>query len=272
MAQALGQMRIGFIGGGNMAEALIRGLLAAGAAPANLLVAELLDSRREQLRQRYGVQALTQSGALLEQAEIIVLAVKPQAAEAALAPISDLFESHHCLISILAGVSTARLEKLLGGTPRVIRVMPNTPALIGAGAAGISRGRNATDADEQRACALFRSVGQVQVVKEALLDAVTGLSGSGPAYAYLLIEAMADGGVLEGLPRDVALQLAAQTVAGAAQMVLQEGEHPALLRDRVCSPAGTTIAALRCLEGAGLRSAVIEAVACAAQRSRELAG
>lgn len=261
---------IGFIGGGNMAEALIRGLVASGVSPARITVAELMPQRRLFLEHTYGVVTTESSRDVVAEHSAIILAVKPQVAEAALQPIAALLGDDKCLISILAGVSTAKIEAILGGDKRVIRVMPNTPALIGAGAAGLCAGANASADDLAAACSLFECVGVAQVVKESLLDAVTGLSGSGPAYVYLMIEALADGGVLEGLPRDTALMLAAKTVAGAAQMVLDGDEHPAVLRDRVCSPAGTTIAAVRALEQGGVRTALIEAVHCAAKRSREL--
>lgn len=262
---------IGFIGGGNMAEALIRGLVASGVSPDQITVAELMPQRRIFLEHTYGVATTEHSADVVAAHSSVILAVKPQVLEAALQPIATLFGNTTCLISILAGVSTTRIESILSPGARVIRVMPNTPALIGAGAAGLCAGVNATADDLAAACALFECVGVAQVVKESLLDAVTGLSGSGPAYVYLIIEALADGGVLEGLPRETALMLAAQTVAGAAQMVLDGEDHPAVLRDRVCSPAGTTIAAVRALEQGGVRAALIEAVHCAAQRSRELA-
>jgi len=260
----------GFIGGGNMAEALIRGLIAAGVPAAQLMVAELQAERREFLQRTYGVVVSADSAEVVKQNTTVILAVKPQALEAALLPVADLFSSDTCLISILAGVATAKLESLVGDSVPVIRVMPNTPALIGAGAAGICAGRYATENYVAMARELFSCVGTVEVVAEALLDAVTGLSGSGPAYVYMIIEALADGGVLEGLPRSTALMLAAQTVAGTAQMVLESKEHPAVLRDRVCSPAGTTIAAVQTLERKGLRSALIDAVQISANRSREL--
>lgn len=261
---------IGFIGGGNMAEALIKGLLSSGVEAASVAVAEMRAERCDYLTSNYGVRACTDCAAVVDENSLIILAVKPQALEAALLPVADLFHAEKCLVSILAGVSTGKLQHLVGDKVPVVRVMPNTPALIGAGAAGISGGRYATSTDMQRAEQLFGCVGTVKVVAESLLDAVTGLSGSGPAYVYMMIEALADGGVLEGLPRDTALALAAQTVAGAAQMVLVNNEHPALLRDKVCSPAGTTIAAVQKLEQAGLRSALIDAVQCSARRSREL--
>lgn len=264
------QVKIGFIGGGNMAEALIRGLLESGVVTDNVMVAELRAERREYLQRTYGIAICNDSAEVVAANSVIVLAVKPQVLEAALLPLADQFDSDKCLISILAGVATAKLEKLIGDKVAVVRVMPNTPALIGAGAAGISGGRYATAENLEQARQMFASVGVVEIVPELLLDAVTGLSGSGPAYVYTMIEAMAEGGVLEGLPRDTALLLAAQTVAGAAQMVLANNEHPALLRDRVCSPAGTTIAAVQTLERHGIRSALIDAVQSSACRSREL--
>jgi pyrroline-5-carboxylate reductase len=261
---------IGFIGGGNMAEALIRGLIDAGVAAQTLLVAELRPERCQYLEQTYAVRTTQNCELAVTTNPLIILAVKPQAMAAALTPLADLFSEDKCLISILAGVTTAKLEAVVGSRARVVRVMPNTPALIGAGAAGVSAGRFASSADLELARELFACVGVVEIVPEKLLDAVTGVSGSGPAYVYTIIEALADGGVLQGLPRDTALMLAAQTVAGAAQMVLTTKEHPAVLRDRVCSPAGTTIAAVQLLEQRAVRSALIDAVQCATERSREL--
>lgn len=264
--------KIGFIGGGNMAEALIRGLVDSGVAATSIMVAELMAERREFLHQTYGVVTTDDSSQLVQKQQLIILAVKPQALEAALNPVAEHFDADKCLVSILAGVETSRLEALLGGQPRVVRVMPNTPALIGVGAAGLCGGRHATAADVTAATQLFAAVGVVEVVAESLLDAVTGLSGSGPAYVYTFIEALADGGVLEGLPRDVSLKLAAQTVVGAAQMVLDGDDHPAVLRDRVCSPAGTTIAAVQSLEQGNFRATLMAAVSAASQRSKELGG
>lgn len=261
---------IGFIGGGNMAEALIRGVLRCGVAADTIRVAELVDERRQFLEHTYGIATTRSSAEVVAAQPVIVLAVKPQGLEAALKPVADVFTAEKCLISILAGVATTRIEAILGERPRVLRVMPNTPALIGAGATGLCAGRYATSADLEWARTFFAAVGVVEIVSEALLDAVTGLSGAGPAYVYLMIEALADGGVLEGLPRSTALRLAAQTVAGAAQMVLDGDDHPAVLRDRVCSPAGATIAAVQVLEQSGVRSALINAVQRAAQRSRQL--
>ncbi|WP_316347569.1 pyrroline-5-carboxylate reductase [Desulfuromonas acetoxidans] len=268
----MGLTALGFIGGGNMAEALIKGLIASGMDSKAILVAELMPERRQFLEQTYGIETTADSSQVVAEKKVILLAVKPQALDAALMPLSEAFSDDHCMISILAGVKTSRIEAILGGSPRIVRVMPNTPALIGTGAAALSGGRYAQDDDVELARQLFASVGVVEVVAEKLLDAVTGLSGSGPAYVYTIIEALADGGVLEGLPRDVALNLAAKTVAGAAQMVLDTGEHPAVLRDRVCSPGGTTIAAVDTLEKGKLRATLMGAVTRASQRSRGVSG
>lgn len=263
---------IGFIGGGNMAEALLRGLLL-GAVPAEgLLVAEPHDERRQYLRERYGIGVVAGNGEVVARCDLVVLAVKPQVAAQVLDELAAGWSDAKRLVSILAGVGTAQLEDGLPGAARVVRAMPNLPAVVGEGATALCRGRHATPADLTLARHLFESVGTVQVVSEGQMDTVTGLSGSGPAYVFTLIEALADGGVLEGLPRETALALAVQTVLGAAKLAREGGEHPAQLRDKVCSPGGTTIAGVRALEQHGLRAALIEAVAAATRRSRELGG
>ena len=262
--------RIGFIGGGNMAEAFIKGLINGGYPAAELLVAEPTESRRTFLSRTYGVTTTGDNLEVVEFATIIILAIKPQLAASVIPPLAAACTAQKLLISILAGVSTATLEELFGKTPRVVRAMPNTPALIGAGAAGLCCGRYASAEDLSLAQQLFTTFGMACIVSEEQLDAVTGLSGSGPAYIFTVIEALADGGVQEGLPRDIALALATQTVLGAAQLVKESGEHPALLRDKVCSPGGTTIAAVQVLEEKGLRAALMAAVAAATRRSREL--
>lgn len=265
------QGKIGFIGGGNMAEALIRGMLR-GAFPATqLLVADPSAERRRLLSERFGVACSTDNRALVAECDLLVLAVKPQLVNEVLTELAPVFAgTNKLLVSILAGVATVTLEELLGGAPRVVRAMPNLPAVVGAGATALCAGRHARSEDLASARHLFEAAGSVQVVLERQMDAVTGLSGSGPAYVFTVIEALADGGVLEGLPREVAQALAVQTVLGAAQLVKESGEHPAALRDRVCSPGGTTIAGVRTLEEKGLRAALIEAVASATRRSREL--
>ncbi len=262
--------KIGFIGGGNMAEALIKGLIK-GAFPAGqILVAEPLKSRRLQLAERYGIDTRETAAEVVPASQVVVLAVKPQVVFSVMPEIARVFKSEALLVSIAAGICSLTLEGFFAEGARLVRAMPNTPALVGAGATAICRGSRAVEEDMQTARHLFETVGMVRVVDEGQMDAVTGLSGSGPAYVYTVIEAMAAGGVQQGLPMDVALALAAQTVAGAARLVLEGGEHPAQLRDKVCSPGGTTIAAVKALEEKGLRAALMEAVARAAQRSAEL--
>lgn len=262
--------RIGFIGGGNMAEAFIKGLLKGSYATTDLLVSEPDAARRTFLTSTYGVPTTGDNREVVNNSEIIILAVKPQLATAVVSAFAPAFSNKKLLISILAGVATTTLEELLGQTPRVIRAMPNTPALVGCGATGLCRGRFASAEDLVLGQELFSTFGTACLVSEEQLDAVTGLSGSGPAYIFTVIEALADGGVQEGLSRDIALALATQTVLGAAQLVKESGEHPALLRDKVCSPGGTTIAAVKTLEAQGLRAALMAAVSAAANRSREL--
>ena len=262
--------RIGFIGGGNMAEAFIKGLLKGGFAATDLLVSEPAEARRSFLTSTYGVATTDGNREVVKNTAIIILAIKPQLAATVVPAFAPAFTSEKLLISILAGVATATLEELLGQSPRVVRAMPNTPALVGCGAAGLCRGRYASTEDLALSQELFSTFGTACPVSEEQLDAVTGLSGSGPAYIFTVIEALADGGVQEGLPRDIALALATQTVLGAALLVKESGEHPALLRDKVCSPGGTTIAAVKTLEAQGLRAALMAAVSAAANRSREL--
>lgn len=262
--------KIGFIGGGNMAEAFIRGLETAGVAKQDILVSEPNQQRRTWVVENYGVEGLNDNAELVRRCSTIVLAIKPQIVKKVLAGLQEVAGRDKLFISILAGVSTTTIEELLGGTPRVIRAMPNTPALVGAGAAAICAGQYAEADDPALALQLFELVGTVVQVEEGQLDAVTGLSGSGPAFVYTFIEALAAGGVQEGLRLDVAHALAVQTVLGAAQLVKQSGEHPALLREKVCSPGGTTIAAIRVLEERGLRATMMDAVGAATRRSKEL--
>ncbi len=262
--------KIGFIGGGNMAEAFVKGLLKGGLPAGAMLVSEPNDGRREFLHERYGVRSGIDNREVVGAVDILILAVKPQIVTEVMSDIAGAFRGDQLLISILAGVATRTLEAFFDGQPRIIRAMPNTPALVGQGAAAICAGRFASRDDLGLARRLFETVGTVQQVEEGQMDAVTGLSGSGPAYVYTVIEALAAGGVQEGLRLDVAHALAVQTVLGAAQLVKETGEHPALLREKVCSPGGTTIAAIRVLEERGLRATLMDAVETATRRSREL--
>lgn len=266
-------MKLGLIGCGKMGSALLRGILRAGkAAAADVRIHDTYSPAMESLQQAYPELRLAASN--LEVAacsDVLLLCLKPAQMPALAEEMAAADHASLCL-SVAAGVAIATLESRLNEKQRLIRVMPNTPALVGAGAAGFALGSRATPEDGDLAKALLDAVGLAFEVPESLLDAVTGLSGSGPAYIYLAIEAMADAGVANGLPRAVAIPLAAQTVLGAAKMVLETGEHPGVLKDQVTSPAGTTIRGLASLERDGFRSALIEAVSAATRRSRELAG
>jgi pyrroline-5-carboxylate reductase len=263
--------KIAFLGSGNMAEALVKGLLGAGTASAEEIVcAEPRLERREEIALRYGVKVIGSNLEATEQADVVVLSVKPQTMEQLLDEIAPAVDHRKLVISIAAGVSIAAIARKLGAGVRIVRTMPNTPALVGAGATALARGAHATDWDLEQARSLFQAVGTTVIVEEHHLDAVTGLSGSGPAFLFLVIEALADGGVKVGLARPVAMTLAAQTVLGSAKLVLETGEHPGRLKDQVTSPGGTAIAGVHALEQGGLRAALIAAVEAATRRSREL--
>ncbi len=264
-------LKLGLIGCGKMGGALLRGVeKALGAGELHVALSDVVPAAVESLRSSLTCE--TRAGTPAEVAaasEIVLLAVKPGDMEALCKTLAKV-KGSRLYLSIAAGLKLADLEAWLGIKQRVIRSMPNTPALVGTGAAAFSRGSTATEEDAALAAKILGSVGTADEVSEKLLDAVTGLSGSGPAYVYTIIEALADGGVLMGLPRATAVRLAAQTVAGAAEMVLETGKHPAALRDEVTSPGGTTIAGLEQLETHGLRNALIQAVRKATERSKEL--
>jgi pyrroline-5-carboxylate reductase len=278
--------QFGFIGAGRMATALARGFAAAGLAQASQIVAS--DPSPEaggRFATETGGRLLAGNCAVAQASQVLFLAVKPQHMPAALSELRGRLTTDHLVISIAAGIPLATLAEGLGAEgleaeglgaeglgsgPRLMRVMPNTPCLIGQGASAYCLGPGATPADAALVKKLLESVGRAFEVDEKLLDAVTGLSGSGPAFVFVMIEALADGGVRMGLPRGVALQLAAQTLLGAAQMVLTSSEHPAALKDQVASPGGTTIAGLQALESGGVRAALMAAVEAATRRSIEL--
>ncbi len=263
-------MKLGFIGCGKMATALVEGVLHAGAFRADeIFVSDVFPAAAEALRKETGVQALQSNAEIAEAADVLVLCVKPGDAANALEGLREK-AAGKLMISIMAGVNLEKLQRMAGGNARVARVMPNTPALVHKGAAAYALGPGTREEDTATVEKILGAVGLVQRVPESQLDAITGLSGSGPAYIYLIIEALADGGVLMGLSRDLALALAAQTTAGAAEMVLQTKKHPAELRDMVASPGGTTIAGIKALEDGGVRAALLVAVRAATERSREL--
>jgi pyrroline-5-carboxylate reductase len=262
---------IGFLGGGNMAGALILGLLHAGVVKASgILASDVREDRLEQLQKEHGIKTTLDNHALIRQSAILVLAVKPQVVDKVLAAVGNEVRAETLVVSIAAGVSIAAIEARLPPGARVVRSMPNVAALALAGATGIAAGTHATEQDMAAATALFEAVGRVVTLDESLLDAVTGLSGSGPAYVMLIIEALADGGVKVGLHRDTALLLAAQTVFGASKLLLDTGDHPGRLKDMVTSPGGTAIAGLHTLESGALRKTLMDAVETATLRSAEL--
>lgn len=265
------KLTIGFLGTGKMATALARGFIRAGlVTPRQVIGSDTVPAARAAFAKETGARVATANLDVADFASVLVLAVKPDQTGAVLEEIRDRFTPRHLLISIAAGTPIAKLEAALPPRARVIRVMPNTPALVGASAAGFALGPSATRSDGELALRLFSAVGVAFQLKETLLDAVTGLSGSGPAYVYQFIEALSDGGVASGLPRDVATKLAAQTVLGAAKMVLETGQHPGALKDMVTSPGGTTIEGLHELEKGKLRGTVISAVRAATEKSRKL--
>lgn len=263
--------KIGLIGAGNMASALIRGLLGSKTLrPEQMRASDLRADHLAALSEQYGVQTHTENAELVAWANVVVLAVKPQVIDRVLDQISGDINSDTLVISIAAGVPLRAIEARLPNGTRVLRVMPNTAAIALAGAAGIAPGSHATAADTQFTKALFDATGRSVVLDESLLDAVTGLSGSGPAYVMMIIDALADGGVKVGLHRETALLLAAQTVYGSAKLLLETGEHPGKLKDMVTSPGGTTIAGIHTLESGGLRRTLMDAVEVATKRSAEL--
>lgn len=264
--------RWGFIGSGRMATALIEGMLRAKLAEATAITAsDPAPAARSALAASSGIAVVESNLEVAGQSDVIVLAVKPQTMVQALEALRPVVTAEHLVVSVAAGTTIATIADVLGSDRRVIRVMSNTPALVGQGASAFALGPGVTAGDEALVKSLLEGVGVAVAVPESLLDAVTGLSGSGPAFVYLMIEALSDGGVRAGLPRDVATLLAAQTVLGAARMVLDTGLHPGVLKDQVASPGGTTIAGLHALEQAGVRGAFMDAVLAASRRAAELA-
>jgi pyrroline-5-carboxylate reductase len=261
---------LGFFGSGKMASALIKGVLKAGLFQANQIWAsDVVDAARDSLKKETGVNVTASNLEVARNAEVAILAVKPPQIKELCDQINEPFKGK-LLISIAAGVTLKTITAGLNSSTRVIRVMPNTPCLVGASASAFALSSNCTDADAEVAQQIFGAVGVAFRVEEKLLDAVTGLSGSGPAYIYMVIEALSDGGVAMGLPRDTATKLAAQTVLGAAKMVLETGMHPGQLKDMVTSPGGTTIEGVHELEKGQLRATLINAVRAASEKSRAL--
>jgi pyrroline-5-carboxylate reductase len=263
--------KIAVIGAGNMGQALVAGMLAAkAAAPDEIHATEVVVERLDQVKARYGVHVGMDNSAAAGWADITILAVEPQILDHVLDDLRGVLTETKLILSVAAGYPIARIVAHLSPGVRVARCIPNTPSAVQAGVCAVAWGANVSEDDERVARAIFESVGKVVVVEERLMDAVTGLSASGPAYIFLIIEALADGGVKMGLPRDAALALAAQTVFGAAKMALETGEHPGRLKDQVASPGGTTIAGLHALERGHVRASLMDAVEAATKRSKEL--
>lgn len=263
--------RIGLIGAGQMATALAQGLVRSGLVPAERIMAsDPAEEARQRFIQATAARATNDNRAVLAESDVLVLAVKPQQLAQVFADLSGGIPKEKLLVSIVAGARLARLAERLGPEIRLVRVMPNTPCLVGYGASAYCLGSRATADDGRLVQQMLAAVGTAYEVEEKLMDAVTGLSGSGPAFVCVMIEALSDGGVRMGLPRQIASALAVQTVRGAAELVLQSGEHPAVLKDRVASPGGTTIAGLQALEAGSLRAALMAAVEAATRRSAEL--
>lgn len=262
---------IGIVGGGQMGEALVRGMLDAGILNSeNVMVVEPDGGRRVYLRKTYSIRVTEDAAELTKACSIIMFAVKPQIMGKVLEQYHNLVNEDHLIISIAAGVPIKTIELGLGENVRVIRVMPNTPVLVQEGASALSPNAKVSAEDMEAAMQIFSAVGTCVQVNESLIDSVTGLSGSGPGYVFTFIEAMIDGGVLAGLPRPVAEKLVLQTVYGSAKLAMDSGENPAVLRGKVTSPGGTTIAGIHILEEAGFRGTVMAAVEAATDKSREL--
>ncbi len=263
---------VGIIGGGNMGEVMIRGLIQSGKIKeTDILVSDVNQDRLAYISKTYGVRIAPSNAKLVDQASIIIIAVKPQNIDDLLEELASSSHEGHLFISIVAGVTTDKLAAKMHHRSGIIRVMPNAPASVLAGIAAICPGRNASAADLQRAVSIFECVGRTVIIRnESLMDVVTGLSGSGPAFVFLVIESLSDAGVQLGISRKESSLLAAQTVYGAAKMLLETGRHPSELKDIVATPGGTTFAGLKMLEKGNFRSTIMEAVEAATARSREL--
>ncbi|MGI6021464.1 MAG: pyrroline-5-carboxylate reductase [Lachnospiraceae bacterium] len=263
-------MKIGFIGCGNMAGAIIEGLLSSGMKKEDIMASDVLASAREKAQNRFGIKTFDDNEHIFSMADVIVIAVKPQYMDAALGGCDTSGASGKLVISIAAGKKTEYIMRFFDNDTRIVRAMPNTPALAGCGMTGFCGNRNVTCEDMEKVRFILESFGEAEEVPESLMDAVTSVSGSSPAFIFMMIEALADGAVLEGMPRDKAYKFAAQTVKGSAELVLKTGMHPGQLKDMVCSPSGTTIEGVRTLENASFRGIVMEAVHEAAEKSRNM--
>jgi len=267
------EKKIGFIGSGNMANAIIYGIINSKVAPAgSITVFDVDTTKTAALHTEAGVQVADSAAQVVEGCDILFLAVKPHIIPAVLKEVASSINASQIVVSIAAGVTLAQLAVMAGHDVKLVRVMPNTPAMVNAGMSSLTPNALVQPEEMQDITAIFNSFGRSAVVPESQIHAVTGISGSSPAYVFMFIEALADAGVMGGLPRDQAYQFAAQTVLGSAKMVLETGEHPGRLKDMVCSPGGTTIEAVKTLESQGFRAAVMDAVVSCMDKSRKLSG
>ena len=263
--------KIGFIGSGNMGGAMIGGIIKASlTAKENIYVSDINEASLNKMKESYGVNTTTDNAELAKECDIIVLSVKPFLYPVVINQIKDVVKEDVIIVVIAAGQSSAAVAELFGKEIKVVKTMPNTPALVGEGMAAIAPAKNVSKEETEEIVAIFNSFGKCEIVPEHLMDAVTAVSGSSPAYVYMLIEAMADAAVVEGMPRPQAYKFAAQSVLGSAKMVLETGKHPGELKDMVCSPGGTTIEAVKVLENEGMRSSVINAVCACIEKSKEM--
>lgn len=263
-------MKLGVVGVGNMGAAIIKGYIASGAAPESIAVVGRNAEKTAAFAEATGVKVCESAAALAEWCDVFMVAVKPKDVAGVVSQAAPHLNGGRLLVSIAAGLTISDLAAMLGREEGIVRVMPNTPARVGEGMSALCRGAGVPDEAFAQVMQIFEGVGFAEEVPEGMMDAVVGVSGSSPAFVYMFIEALADGAVLEGMPRAQAVRFAAQTVLGSAKMVLETGEHPGALKDAVCSPGGTTIEGVRLLESAGFRSAVIDAVAAAAEKSKSM--
>lgn len=264
-------MKIGFIGCGNMANAIISGILKKGIfTPNEIIVSDISKVGLENVKERLNINITTDNKEVVKKSEVIVLSIKPQYCAEVIKEIKDDIKENQIIVSIMAGQSISKLESLFERKLKIIRTMPNTPALVLEGMTGVCKNELVEEKELDYICKILSSFGKVEVINENLMDVVCSISGSSPAYVFMFIEAMADAGVLNGMPRDKAYKFASQAVYGSAKMVLETGKHPAELKDMVCSPAGTTIEAVRVLEEKGLRSSIIEAMNVCTEKSKLL--
>lgn len=264
-------MKLGFIGCGNMASAMMGGIIGNGICKAEEIIgADLAEVSRQKAQDTLGIHVTEHNSEVVEKAEVVVLSVKPQFYEEVICELKDVVKEDQIVVTIAPGKTLKWLEEKFGKPVKLVRTMPNTPAMVQEGMTGACKNAYVTEEEMEHVCDILRGFGEVEIIPEHLIDAVVTVSGSSPAYVFLMIEAMADAAVAEGMPRPQAYKFAAKAVMGSAKMVLETGKHPGELKDMVCSPAGTTIAAVKVLEAAGFRSALMEAMEVCAEKSRNM--